>query len=218
MLSAVLRLLTITVGTLVATGLLLLLVRWAGLHQNHTAPSHPWFDIAEWKFRQPTREEACSKKGEIPAENIAWLKVRFADEQWYVACEGPPISVAEKITASEQKNWLIEVGAIDLGPLDKLIEDLSALDKKKNFAVYSSSQRVARYLRKKSPQWLFAADAASLVRLHLFASFGIETILEFWPDFVLQFPADKTTRLSPREVQELERRQKRVIVLPNQDQ
>ncbi len=217
MLSAIFRLFSITIGTLIATALAILFVRWAGLRQTHSPPAHPWFAQATWDFRQPTPDETCSKERKIPADGIAWLKVFYQDGRWVLGCEGAGMPLEEKLAQSPQQNWLIEVGAIDLGPLDDLIKDLNQFDKNKNFAIYSSSQRVARYLRKKSPQWLFAADAASLVRLHLFASFGIETILEFWPDFVLQFPGDKVTSLSPREVQELERRQKRVIVLPNGD-
>ncbi len=215
MLAAIFRLFTITLGTLIVTGLALLSIRWAGLRQTHSPPVHPWYSLSTWDFRQPTPEENCNKEREIPTDGIAWLKVFYKDGRWELSCEGVSLSLADKIAQSQQQNWLIEVGSIDLGPLDDLIKDLSQFDKNKNFAIYSSSQRVARYLRKKSPQWLFAADAASLVRLHLFSSMGIETILEFWPDFVLQFPDDKVTSLSPREVQELERRQKRVIVLPN---
>lgn len=218
--SAIFRLFTITVATLVVTGMALVFVRWTGLRQSYSAPSHPWFSQSQWEFRQPTAKEKCDPSAGVPEQDFAWLKVIYEGEQWRLPCENMNSSVplSEVLAGSKQKDWLIEVGSIDLGPLDRLIEDLNQFDKNKNFAIYSESQRVARYLRKKSPQWLFAADAASLVRLHLFSAFGIETILEFWPDFVLQFPDDKVTRLSAREVQELERRHKRVIVLPNNTQ
>lgn len=216
--AAIFRLFIITVATVLFTVLALLSIRWAGLRQNYSPPSHSWFSISQWQFRVPSPDEACDPNGIIPEQDIAWLKVTYKDEQWRLACKNEVALLADKIATSKQKDWLIEVGSIDLGPLDRLLAVLTPFDKNKNFAIYSESQRVARYLRKKSPQWLFAADAASLIRLHLFSAFGIETILEFWPDFVLQFPEDKVTRLSARETQELERRHKRVIVLPNNSQ
>lgn len=217
LLNAILRLVAITIGTLVVCFVAVLFVRWAGEKQTYAPPAHPWYEISAWEFRQPPKEVLCEEKMAIPDEGIAWLKVFYREGQWTLGCDGK-VSIEEKIKNSPQKNWLIEVDSVDGEPLDKLIGMLSPLDSKKNFGIYSSSQRVARYLRKKSPQWLYAADAASLVRLHLFSSFWIETMLEFWPDFVLQFPDDKNTRLSTREAQELERRKKRVILLPSRSE
>ncbi|MGE0527460.1 MAG: hypothetical protein AB7P49_10385, partial [Bdellovibrionales bacterium] len=85
-----------------------------------------------------------------------------------------------------------------------------AFDARKKFAVYTSSQRAARFLRKKAPQWLFAADTASLLRFQIFSNLWIETAMDFWPDFVI-VPQTGFPALTAREVEELKRRHKRII-------
>ena len=75
-----------------------------------------------------------------------------------------------------------------------------------------SGASASRFLRKKGPQWLFAADPASLVRMQLFTSLWIETAVDFWPDFVIAAnDASLPTRLTERLARELERRHKRIV-------
>ncbi len=214
MLNAIFRLIAITAGTLIFAVVAVVFVRWAGLRQTFSPPAHPWYAMDTWSFQKASPELICDLAKPLNTEGITWLKIFYHQRAWTLGCD-PAVSISDRIANSPQKNWLIEVDSVDTPPLDELMALLTPLDENKSFAIYSGSQRVARYLRKKSPQWLYAADAASLVRLHLFSSLWIETMLDFWPDFVLQVPEDNNTRLSTREARELERRKKRVILLPN---
>lgn len=214
MISAIQRLILISVITVFVTFLAVFFVRWAGLKQTFGEPSHPWFQMAEWRVLPVKSALVCTSPEKIADEGISWVKLSYHTEVWSLpACVGT--SISDRIARSPQKNWILEIDSLDGKPLDSLIGLLSPMDKTKNFAIFSKSQRTARYLRKNAPQWLFAADSAALVRFHMFASLWVETALEFWPDFVVQIPDDKNSQFSPRELQELERRKKRVILLPS---
>lgn len=217
MLGAILRLVLISAATLFFSFMAITAIRWAGLRQNFAPPAHAWYTLPDWQLTKVDSQQLCSGNKQLEVDGIAWLRVFYRDGVWTLgpSCETKGTAIKDALERTKEKNWLIEIESVDTQPLDALIEQLSALDKEKNFGIYSESQRVARYLRKKSPQWLYAADAASLVRLHMFSSLWLEPILEFWPDFIIQYPDDKATRLTAREAAEMERRKKRVILLPN---
>jgi ribonuclease HI len=136
--------------------------------------------------------------------------VRYANGAWIVKCE-PDKPLADVISRSPHRNWLLFVDSIETLHLDALTQALEPLEKTHSFGIYTHSQMVARYLRKKAPQWVYAADSATLLRLHIFSSFWIETSFDFWPDFIVQSRGDKASQLSEREMSELKRRKKRVI-------
>lgn len=209
-----LRLLAISAVTLMMTVAGLTFVRWLGLAQSFGEPPHPWFAMKEWRIYQPEAGEICLSKtipSSVAPDEIVWLNVKFKNGSWSLPCENGPVAPAEVLRNSRHANWILHVDAFETVHLDALTESLNPFDKTKLFGVYTGSQSVARYLRKQAPQWLFAADAASLLRLHMFASLWIETAFDFWPDFVVLKSDDKNAKLSERERLELERRHKRII-------
>ncbi len=184
----------------------------------YTAPSHPWFEWPHWRVETPAEDILCHSQQRVrisDPDTIFHVRVRAVDNRWIVNCPDKPMPLVDLLNRADAKNWLLTIEAKDTIGLDDLIRDLAPFDKEFRFAIHSPAQQVARYLRKKSPQWLFAADSATLLRLHMFTSLWLETAFDFWPDFVIQNPDDRNTDLSPRELAEIRRRNKRVILLPN---
>jgi len=210
MLSAINRLFFIIAGTLALCVVAVLAVRWAGGQQQFAEPPHAWFTISEWKVVKP--KVACPPKmaDESGREDLNWLRVHYTAEGWRTDCG----SITKTLKEWPHPNWLLFVDSRETTNLDKLIEELVPLEKSKNFGIYTPSQVAARYLRKKAPQWVYGADPATLLRLHMYAGFWVETAFDFWPDFVMQMPGDKNTQLTEREMAELQRRKKRVIQHP----
>lgn len=209
MIHAISRLILIAAISLILIVFALFFVRWLGFQQTFASAPHPWFESANWHVYKPT----CS--AEVVASDPSWIlliSVRFRDGEWWRDCAENSNKLGEILTQSTHANWILEILANDSAHLDPLVGLVGAQDKAKKFAVVSDSQRVSRYLRKKAPQWLFAADPASLLRMQMFASLWIETAIDFWPDFVIA-TANKTkpSHLSTRMAQELDRRHKRIL-------
>jgi hypothetical protein len=215
MLSAILRLLLITIGTLILAIFTLFLVRLLGLQQNFAPPEHKWFALKEWNIVAPSAENLCRLDVPIEKDQILEMPTRFRDGAWILDCPDKNVTILlkdalAKVTAV---NILLQVNASDTQNLDNLVEIVGSFDSTRNFGLASISQKVTRVLRKKAPQWLFAADSASFLRLQLFTSLWIEPAMDFWPDFVIVGRDEETkiSRLSPRLVSELARRHKPII-------
>ncbi|NJL25950.1 MAG: hypothetical protein HC902_12825 [Calothrix sp. SM1_5_4] len=161
------------------------LLRWVGLHQVYVPPPHPLFERPSWFVYAPAPEQLCAKAS-YPEDTIVFAPVHRDREQdrWVVRCPAP-LSLEELLSESPQKEWMLKIEQAEPADLDKFVENVSKFDRKKSFLIASASQRVARYLREKAPQWLFAADNSSLLRLHLFQGLWLEPAMDFWPDFVL---------------------------------
>lgn len=212
MLSAINRLMLIIVATLAVCVAAVVFVRWMGSQQQFKEPPHAWFSLNTWTV---VKVEPCgSANAQVQPENVHWLRVHYTAQGWS-SCDNEFKTPAQAIAKYPQAaHWLVFVDSKETTNLDKLVQELTPLEKNKSFGIYTPSQIAARYLRKKAPQWVYGADAATLLRLHLFTSFWLETAFDFWPDFVIQMPGDKNSELSERELSELQRRKKRVIQHP----
>jgi hypothetical protein len=210
MLRAFLRLGLITITTLILLFSALFFMRWIGGQQGFQAPPHPWFELATWNIVEPPASSACQPQ--VTNDWVVYVHIRKVEGEWSVECQ-KSTSLADVLRNSTVRNWLLAVTANETSDLDKFVDIVSRHDQEKVFAIHARSQTVARYLRKKSPQWIYAADTASLLRLHLFNSLWLETAMEFWPDFVIASRKGLETGgdLRPREADEMKRRQKRVI-------
>jgi hypothetical protein len=211
MIESIVRLISIT---LVACFLILfavVFIRWLGSQQKYEVPSHTWFKRARWTIVEPPVDDVCSHP-EVPEGDILAVKVERTDDfKWRLPCKTPE-GLGHFLDRSHQPDLLLIIDEDSTEGLDDLVQTLSAHDAKMRFAISASAQSVARYLRKMGPQWLFAADSASLLRLHLFESLWMEPAMDFWPDFVLASSVRTYgARLSRREIAELHRRRKRVI-------
>lgn len=220
MIGSIARLLAIAAGVVILTVFALVFVHQMGLRQEFSAPPHPWFQKPDWAIVAPPLDTICQDAPAFPGE-IVMVEVQKRPEGWVVPCTLSR-HLIEILERSEQKDWLLYLppahanrrGAPTDDPpdLDKLVDNLRNFDRTMRFGVWAPAQNVARDLRKRAPQWVFAADSASLLRLHLFTSLFISTATEFWPDFVIASDnASDGTRLIASEVDELHRRKKRVI-------
>lgn len=214
MVAAVQRLVLISVGSLFLTFLAVVFMRWVGSQQMFVEPPHPWFSSAEWTVKNPDPESLCSKAKltGVRETDLVWLPLQHTGEEWRVRCS-KNLPLREVLSAYRHSRWLLYVDSKETTRLDSLVATVQPFDKDKSFGVVAPSQIVARYLRKQAPQWVYAADAATLLRLHMFTSFWIETAFDFWPDFVVQTPGDKNSQFSERELSELQRRKKRVMTI-----
>ncbi len=210
MLNAFLRLLAITAGSLILIFFAVVFVRWMGFQQEFAAPPHAWFEQKYWNVYAP--EKPCGKvKQPSDPQTMIMVTVKSSEGDWIIDCpENTPID--DLLKSSAHPNWILRVKAHDSANLDKLVEIVGNYDTRKKFGFVSDSQRASRFLRKKGPQWLYAADPASLLRLQIFTSLWIETAMDFWPDFVLATnDSSLPTHLSERIAKELARRQKRIV-------
>lgn len=216
MIRAFLKLLAITALTSILTVLAVLSVRWMGLQQEFKAPPHPWFEQAQWKIAAPRAEEFCrgdNLDARLPANNwIVTVPILRKGEEWLIPCASP-ITLEKFLAGQTHTNWILNIQAHDTWSLDKLVDIVAPFEKDKRFAVITGSQKVAVFLRKKAPQWLFAADRTVLARFRVFESLWIEPAMEFWPDFVITSFNEKVDgfRLDERGAAELLRRHKRII-------
>ncbi|MGE4131648.1 MAG: hypothetical protein AB7F86_08410 [Bdellovibrionales bacterium] len=212
MIQALAKLSAVVIGTLVVTGMALTVVRWAGLRQQFVAPKHPWFELNQWKLvdLEPGRTCLAERLAQAETTDIVVIRTFQKERAWWVDCPAKQ-KLTEFLQAHPRPHYLIHVDTKDTVGLEPLAEELKAFDSQMSFGIWSSTQSAARFLRKTAPNWLFAADAASLLRLHLFASLGVETAFEFWPDFVIEDPKDPLTKLTAREREELDRRKKPII-------
>lgn len=212
MVRAFLRLILIALASLTLTVLAVFLVRQLGFRQNFAPPPHPWYQDSSWNVQVLKKNAPCELPKTPGPEWIVMVSVHRAGQVWKVECAGEQPDLLTWLKESDHKRWLLNIEASETYDLDEFVDRVAAFDKEKQFAVYSSSQKVARYLRKKAPQWLFAADSVSLLRLKVFAALWIETATEFWPDFVIaNADINSSSSLSVREAEELIRRHKRVL-------
>lgn len=212
MIPAFLRLIAISLGAVVLTVMMGIFVRWMGGHQAYLPPPHPWFQQERWEIWEPPLQLLCDQldvSKHLSASQIVSLQVSLIQDKWQLPCD-TPVPVADYLARQSQQNWLLRVKGSHTMRLDDLVKDVSPFNVKKRFAVQADSQKVSMFLRKKAPEWLFAADSSSLLRFHLFASLWIETAIEFWPDFVILDSA-QIKQWDARRIQELRKRKKRIL-------
>lgn len=206
---AFIRLGVISFASLIVIIFAVFLVRTLGFQQGFAPPSHPWFSQTDWTVYQPT--EICSNFKQPSPDAMILAQVKFVDGDWLVDCKEHQ-TLDQLLKNSAHPNWILNVKTNDSGNLDKLVEIVGSHDRQKKFGFASNSQRASRFLRKKGPQWLFAADHASLLRMQMFTSLWIETAMDFWPDFVIAgSDITKSSHLSERLARELGRRHKRIV-------
>ena len=203
---AFLRLGLITAATMIVVVFAVVFIRTLGQQQVFAEPPHPWFEQTYWNVYAP--KDICSHFEQPALTTLVLTETHFQDGEWFTACG----TLDQLLKSSAHPHWILKVKANDATNLDKLVETVERFDAKKKFAFVSDSQRASRFLRKRGPQWLYAADPASLVRMQMFASLWIETAMDFWPDFVFA-SADphSPSFLSERLAREFERRHKRIV-------
>ena len=203
MIHAFVRLGSIALGSIILIIFTLVLVRFMGLQQSFAAPPHEWFNENEWTVLAPV--DPCVQ---TRTQSKVLITTRHLNRDWVVDCSNQTLGLDQALKLVPARDFILKVKANDSTYLDKLVEIVSSHDHNKKFAIVSESQRVSRFLRKKGPQWLFASDPASLLRMQIFTSMWIETAMDFWPDFVI---TDANKNIEPRLATEMERRHKKII-------
>lgn len=211
--SAFLRLVLITVISVIFLGAGLLGLRIAGSLQSFEKVHHPWM---ERNFLLILNKE-CSLAGlersqQEQPDAILTLNLKpKEDETWEVECE-PAYPLGEVLRKMPKGSFIFNINSSgDLG-FENLKRDLKALENNRSVGLMSPSHTVSKRLRKEFPQWLFGADPTTLVKLHLYEALFIETMADVWPDFFVTGPDPRAPEfLAARLVQELVRRKKLII-------
>lgn len=215
MLDSIGRLLALAFVVTTLTVLAVVFMRQVGLKQGYQPPPHPWYKMASWKVSAPSPDVLCAKNLPPGPESLILLvPVRKSSVGWSVTCQDSQVlKLEEFLKQTSQTKILLKVEPSDEPDLDNLVDITTQFEKSgKSFAAWAPAQKIARYLRRKAPQWLFASDSASLLRLHMFASLWMEPMIEFWPDFAVASDNLKDgSQLNDREAKELHRRFKRII-------
>ncbi|MBX3020695.1 MAG: hypothetical protein KF799_03390 [Bdellovibrionales bacterium] len=211
MLVSLAKLIAITAGVLILTVFAVVFVRWVGAQQQFADPPHVWFEKSEWNVTLPPLETLCQNP-RFTSNDIVMVPIhRSKSGEWQIPCS-TPMALSAVLEKSPQVDWLLKIDATDIIDLDKLVDSVSKFDQTKRFAVYAPAQIVARHLRKRAPQWLYAADTGSLLRLHLFSSLQLASVIDIWPDFfVASAKKENGSLLNVDEVEELHRRKKRIL-------
>lgn len=212
MLRAMLRLALICAGTLILSFLVVFFLRQTGLRQVFAPPPHPWFAEPQWTILSLTMDELCRDDLEgVEPTTILRIEPTFTESKWVMSCP-EPVELAAFLQKSKHRRWILEINSQNNQVISALMESLEKLSKDFQLAASSRSQRTIRQLRKEAPEWLFASDASTLTRLHLFSAFWLETAFDFWPDFVIsEATSSSAFHLSEREATELNRRNKRIL-------
>jgi len=211
MFHAILRIGLVTLAVVLVIVGLITMARVAG-RQVGQVPPHPWFEKPTWDVRAPAAEALCAHGSPAATDAIYLLPVRKSAAHWQVSCAAAP-TLENFLAESNHRDWLFEIEAGAGEDLDNFVDIVNGVAGLR-VGVLAHSQRAARSLRKKMPGWVFAADDASLLRLHMFTSLYLESVFDFWPDFVIADGGGRShgaRELQPREVVEVQRRRKRVL-------
>jgi hypothetical protein len=215
MVTAWLRLALTTISIVIVCIFAVVSLRWMGSQQGFSAPPHPWFQRDFWWIYNPTAADLCGGRNLdsfLPKKDwIVVLPIHRKEDLWFVSCP-KPLDLGDYLKNAAHQDFLLNIQSHDTWALDKLVQIIAPYDESKRFAATSESQKVLLYLRKNAPQWAYAADSSSLLRLKMFESLWIESVMDFWPDFmVTSFSPQEAFHLDPRMATELERRKKRII-------
>lgn len=211
MFKAFLRLILIAIFAAFMAILGVFTLREIGLRQQFIAAPHDWFERPNWDVYQASTKDLCGTELEkLAGGRIIAAKLEFNDQKWEVGCSGAGLTGF--LLARPETDWLFDVRTDDNAALVALVKVLGPFDRLKHFGITSPLQRALHTLRKEAPQWLYGADPETLTRFHFASAFWIETALEFNFDFVVadDLP-NSANNLSKREVEELRRRNKRII-------
>lgn len=214
MLFAFLRLAVMTIIIIILAVFAVVAIRWMGYQQTFQPASHPWFQRSFWAVYTPTADELCAHPDldKSPGERwIVEIPVKRKDDQWVIPCATPE-ALGAYLKSTTHRDFLLNVEAHDTWALDELVDVTKPFGESKAFGARTEAQKVAAYLRKKAPEWLFAADSASLLRMATYESMYIESAMDFWPDFVIDDPEAKDlAKVDARMAAEFERRKKPLL-------
>lgn len=175
-----------------------LMLRWMGAQQQFLAVDHPWMKEAAWRVARLAPDH-CDAAGlddllALDANWVVWIDLQpTAENGFKIVCPAKPFemgpasdgpllkAIVEKLAA---KPVIFNVRALDPGSAGRFLDELTGFtDKKRDVGIASPSQSLLRTLRKRRPDWLYAADASTWAKLKIFSTIGIESAADLWPDF-----------------------------------
>jgi hypothetical protein len=211
------------------TGVLSIL-RWMGTQNPGFAGHHAWMQKPFWKIAQlePTN---CTDAGvkellTLDPSWMIWIDVSLDhNNQWHLICPAKTLFSVQMATDTQPllapllpllaaRAIIFNVHALDSSYGAGFIRTLGDwTDKKVDIGIATASQSLVRDLRKKQPEWLFAADGATWSKLKLFTAFHMESVADLWADFyVASFEEDAPNSFSLETAREIMRR-KKVLIL-----
>jgi hypothetical protein len=205
------------------------LLRFTGMQKIPPISTHPWAQMKPWKVVRLT-SDTCDVKGlknliSTNPKAFIWLDVRRSATQWEIVC---PEKTLYEIVKEQPSSFTLEQalplvknqGVIFNGRVREPLssgEFLRILTEwapdKTDIGIASASQGWLHDLRKKRPQWMFAADVATWTKLKLFSMIGAEPALELGADFfVTSLSPNDPNAFTAASAKEIARRKKPLLL------
>jgi hypothetical protein len=225
----VLRLFVISTLVMVFGVIGLTVLRHIGAQSRSANSTHPWMSLKTWKVIR-LDDAHCDTGGfkKMVEENrdaFIWVDLRLTDVTWQMICpqkklfeldKNAPLgpSLEDALSYVKNRAVIFNVHAKDSLHTDEFLKIIKDWAPEKNdLGMASGSQAWLRDIRRKHPEWVYVADISSWGKLKLFASFGIETAIDLWPDiFVASLNQDEPNQFTGPTGLELARRQKVLLL------
>lgn len=208
--SAILRLLLISISSILFFGLCLMLLNIMGGQQKFSPLDHvllnnnPLYYIAS---ESNTNESESKNFNQI----INYVTVTSYNDDWILKTkdEQNPIYLKDYIVANSLKKVALFVDSrINLGALVKILIDAGLNEE---VIIFANEQKIIIELKKMAPRWLFAANPSQKMRIKIMDSVWLSSIGNYDFDFYI-FDPEKELELSPQLIKELKKRHKKILI------
>jgi hypothetical protein len=199
-----LRLLSLTAIAIVMALTAMMGLRWLGSQEKFSPSRHPWMNGSPWRLARlaptPCDQGALGELLRLDEAWKIWLDVRQNPmHDWTIVCpEHPfaldgagrqpekPLRLKDVLGQLRNRGVIFNVMALDMPAANSFLQTIESwAGKREDIGIASPVQSLLRELRKKRPEWLFAADSSTWTKLKMYSGFGIETAVDLWPDFFI---------------------------------
>ncbi len=224
-----LRIFAISISSIAAVGLVICMMRVAGLTTGYAPLHHPFSDlehpiVALGGDGDPQDSlEAYDRALALGSQVVLGIHAnRSLDGVWIASTndrlqvenyDGKTLKISDVVQRYTEPVLYIEVRVRFPQVMHELVKVLDPKDKEERFVIHSAYATASREIRKIRPLWLYGSDPSTIVRFLTMSSIYLETITDLKADLVVS-PIELRGRpvFTPRVIQEIERRQKLIMV------
>ena len=139
-------------------------IRWMGSQQQFAVNDHPWMKETPWRVAR-LAPDRCNQAGldellHLGDDWLIWIDLQpNRDHAFHIVCPTKPFELSEApigpgledvVDRLITKRVIFNVRALDVGAVDRFLNDLKGFtDKKRDVGIASPSQSILRTLRKR---------------------------------------------------------------------
>lgn len=212
------RIVWISLGTLLFGGMILLTIRFWGMGQTESQFENNFIDPKPLMIFQPSSYEEAIILSQQNPELALYFETKLDNGQ---------LKIFDQVAETFLKNWdqtkkIISIN-IDVQNIHNIAsEQLNFLDSptaKDEFLIQSDYALVIENLKKLNPMWTFGTSRADILKLNSFLSLWIEPACPLKGDiYISPFSIRNRPVLSDGVIKELKRRKKQIIIGPVETQ